>query len=58
VIRFEELGRMALISPYVTDTSIQRLRFVVGDIIPALSRKNWSNEEGERENRATHSTGF
>ena len=54
VIRFEELGRMALISPYVIDTRIQRLRFVVGDIIPALSRKNRSNEGIERERESCY----
>ena len=50
----EELGRMALISPYVIDTRIQRLRFVVGDIIPALSRKNRSNEGIERERESCY----
>lgn len=57
VIRFEELGRMALISPYVIDTRIQRLRFV-GDIAreahPALlpekleqRRGGWRVRRGE-----------
>lgn len=50
VIRFEQLGRMALISPYVIDTRIQPLRALLVisyEPYPALSRKNRSNQGWE-----------